>query len=111
MRNGYREQSLQWARQLYFLVFWPANIVLMWSTDAPYFTFLPATEIAGFPALEFAVAETFGFSCFGFLISLLLFLPLAMVCTSAVQRSDVEMTKVGCGCHRLPIKGARWIIR
>jgi hypothetical protein len=60
--------------------------------------------------LEFAVAETFGFSFFGFLVSLLLFLPLAMVCPSAVQRSDVEMTKVGCGCHHLPIKGARWII-
>ncbi|SDW77002.1 hypothetical protein SAMN04488001_1759 [Litoreibacter albidus] len=47
-----------------------------------YFTFLPAIEIAGFPALEFAVAETFGFSCFGFLASLLLFLPLAIVCPS-----------------------------
>ena len=66
---------------------------------ATYFTFLPAIEIAGFPALELAVAETFGFSCFGFFASLLLFLPLAMVCPSRMQRSDAVMAKRGCATH------------
>lgn len=50
-----------------------------------YFTFLPAIETVGFPAMEFAVAETFGFSCFGFFASLLLFLPLAIVYPSKMQ--------------------------
>ena len=46
-----------------------------------YFTFLPPIASAGFPSSELAVAETFGFSCLGFLASLLprlLLLPLAM---------------------------------
>ena len=46
-----------------------------------YFTFLPLISRGGFPARELAVAETFGFSCLGFLASLLprlLLLPLAM---------------------------------
>jgi hypothetical protein len=73
---------------------------LEWSTLASYFTFLPAIEIAGFPALEFAVAETFGFSRFGFLASLLLFFPSAMVCPSKMQRSNTGLAKRGCGLIR-----------
>lgn len=75
-----------------------------------YFTFLPAIEIAGFPALEFAVAETFGFSCFGFLASLLLFFPLAMVCPSKMQRSNAVLAKRGCGIHHAPFKDTEWIL-
>lgn len=55
------------------------------TSGSGYFTFLPAIETVGFPAMEFAVAETFGFSCFGFFASLLLFLPLAIVCPSKMQ--------------------------
>ena len=36
--------------------------------------------IIGLRARELAVAEIFGFSFFGFLVSFLLFLPLAIVC-------------------------------
>jgi len=54
---------------------------------------LPAIDIGVFPALEFAVAETFGFSCFGFFASLLLFLPLAIACPSKKQRSDAVLAK------------------
>jgi hypothetical protein len=61
-------------------VIWPP---FQWS----YFTFLPEIDSAGFPACEFAVAETFGFSCFGFLVSFLLFLPLAIVCPFNMQQS------------------------
>ena len=39
-------------------------------------------EMGGLPPWEFAVAETFGFSCLGFFVSFLLFLPLAMVMLS-----------------------------
>lgn len=67
-----------------------------------YFTFLPAIEIAGFPELEFAVAETFGFSCFGFFASLLLFLPLAMVCPFKMQRSNAELTGMAVVCITRP---------
>ncbi|WP_377150785.1 hypothetical protein [Roseovarius aestuarii] len=51
-----------------------------------YLTFFPAMEIGGFPASEFAVAETLGFSCFGFLASLFprLLLLLAMVFPSKI---------------------------
>ena len=50
--------------------------------------------IAGFAARELAVAETFGFSFFGFLVSFLLFLPLAILCPSKMQRSDAKMASV-----------------
>lgn len=63
-------------------------------TRRSYFTFLPEIEIVGFPAREFAVAETFVFSCFGFLVSFLLFLPLAIVCPYNVQRSGAEVAWV-----------------
>ena len=36
-----------------------------------YLTFLPAMTVSDFPALELAVARTFTFSFFGFLVSLL----------------------------------------
>jgi len=76
-----------------------------------YFVFFPPIDKAGLPAREFAVAETFGFSCLGFLASLLprLLLPLAMVCPSKMQRSDAELARGGCGIHRLPIRGTRRI--
>ena len=48
--------------------------------------------IAGLPDRELAVAETFGFSFFGFFVSFLLFLPLAIVCPSKMQRSDALVT-------------------
>lgn len=44
-----------------------------------YFTFLPATVIGDFPALLSDVPEAFGFSFFGFLVSLLLRLLLPLV--------------------------------
>jgi len=47
-------------------------------------------ETAGFPRSEFAVAANFGFSCFGFFVSFLLFLPLAMVLPSYMQRPAPE---------------------
>jgi hypothetical protein len=56
-----------------------------------YFTFLFAIDTAGFPVREFAVAETFGFSCFGFLVSFLLFLPLVMICPFNMRRSGAGM--------------------
>lgn len=60
-----------------------------------YFAFFPPTDGAGLPASEFAVAETFGFSLFGFLASLFpRFLPLAIVCPSNVQRSGAGLTRV-----------------
>jgi hypothetical protein len=40
----------------------------------------------------------------------LLFLPLAIVCPSKMQRSDAEVAKGGCNTHRSPVKGARWIL-
>ncbi len=40
-----------------------------------YFGFFRPVSNAGLPASELAVAETFGFSCFGFLASLLPRLP------------------------------------
>jgi len=48
--------------------------------------------IAGLADRELAVAETFGFSFFGFFVSFLLFLPLAIVCPSKMQRSDALVT-------------------
>ena len=76
-----------------------------------YFTFFPPIASAGFPARELAVAETFGFSCFGFLASLLprLLLPFDIVCPSKVQRSNAEMARSGCGTHRSLIELRRWI--
>jgi hypothetical protein len=65
-------------------------------------TFFPAIATAGFPAKEFAVAKTFGFSCLGFLVSLLLFLPLAIVCPSKMQRADAKMAWVAAVVHQLP---------
>ena len=66
--------------------------------------------MAGFPALEFAVAETFGFSCFGFFASLLLFLPLAMVCPSKMQRSDAGMAGAALrSCTKCPT-GHRMVV-
>ena len=47
--------------------------------------------IVGLPAIELAVAEIFGFSFFGFLVSFLLFLPLAITCPSKMQRSYAQM--------------------
>ena len=46
--------------------------------------------IAGVLDRELAVADTFGFSFFGFLVSFLLFLPLAIVCPFKLQWSDAE---------------------
>ena len=53
--------------------------------------FFPPIESAGFPASELAVAETFTFSFLGFLVSFLLFLPLATVCPFKMQRIYTEM--------------------
>ena len=53
--------------------------------------FFPPIESAGFPASEFAVAATFTFSFFGFLVSFLLFLPLAIVCPFKMQRFNTKM--------------------
>ena len=54
----------------------------------PYFIFLPAIARAGLPAREFAVAEILGFTCLGFLVSLLprLLLPLDIGLPSILQR-------------------------
>lgn len=62
--------------------------------NRPYFTFFPAIDSAGFPACEFAVAKTFGFSCFGFLVSFLLFLPLVIVCPLNMHRSGAGMARI-----------------
>jgi hypothetical protein len=72
-----------------------------------YFTFLPPIESAGLPVLEFAVACTFGFSCLGFFTSLLLFLPLAMICPSKMQRCSAELAMRGRGKHYAPTGGAQ----
>ena len=54
--------------------------LLMFHAYPSYFTFFPPIANAGFPASELAVAETFAFSCFGFLASLFpRLLPLAMM--------------------------------
>jgi len=57
-----------------------------------YFTFFPPIDSSGLPARELAVAETFGFSCFGFLASLLprLLLPFDIVCPFKMQRSATD---------------------
>ena len=47
--------------------------------------------IIGLPAIELAVADIFGFSFFGFFVSFLLFLPLAIVCPSKMQRSNAQI--------------------
>ena len=57
-------------------------------------------EGAGRPASELAVAETFSFFFFGFFVSFLLFLPLAMVCPFTMQRFDTTMARVTAGVHR-----------
>ena len=58
-----------------------------------YFSFFPPISNAGLPATELAVAETFGFACFGFLASLLPRLPplpLVIVVTFRVGRFHAE---------------------
>jgi hypothetical protein len=72
-----------------------------------YFIFLPAIESAGLPSLEFDVAETFGFSCLGFLASLLPFLPLAIFSPSKLQCSFAEMARYSLRYAPLAIQGLR----
>jgi hypothetical protein len=64
-----------------------------------YLTFFPEIDSAGFPARGLAAAEALGFSCFGFLASLLprMLLPLAMVGPSNMQPSNAGMAGLGCG--------------
>jgi len=69
-----------------------------------YFTFLPATDIAGLPVSEFAVAETFAFSCFGFLTSFLLFMPLAICCPFRVQGGAPEWRRLNLVCSASPVR-------
>lgn len=68
----------------------------LWGSSEGYFAFLPPIDSAGFPASEFEVAKTFGFSCFGFLASLFprLLFPLPMVCPSKMQRPVAGMAMV-----------------
>lgn len=65
----------------------PARLVTALVRHFSYFPCLPG-EIRGLAALELAVAKTFGFSCFGFLVSLLprVLLPLDISMTSSVCR-------------------------
>ena len=70
-----------------------------------YFIFFPPIASAGLPSRELAVAETFGFSCLGFLASLLprlLLLPLAMI--GPFKCSDPVPGWQGhhCAVHRAP---------
>ena len=91
--------------ELYFI----RNLDTLSPASGSYFAFFPPIAIVGLPERELAVAETFGFSFFGFLVSLLVFLPLAIVCPSKLQRSSAKLTKGDCRIHHFPIKGARWI--
>ena len=68
------------------------------TTTVLFYFFAP---IAGLADRELAVAETFGFSFFGFFVSFLLFLPLAIVCPSKMQRSDALVTRVTAVVHTL----------
>ena len=65
--------------------------------------FFPPIESAGFPASEFAVAETFTFSFFGFLVSFLLFLPLAILCPFKMQRINTRMVLLATVVYKLHI--------
>jgi hypothetical protein len=58
--------------------------------------FFLAVGIIGFAASEFAVADIFTFSFFGFLDSLFprLLLPLPIMCSSFVQRSSLRMATI-----------------
>ena len=68
------------------------------TTTVLFYFFAP---IAGLADRELAVAETFGFSFFGFFVSFLLFLPLAILRPSKMQRSDALVTRVTAVIHTL----------
>ena len=57
-------------------------------------------EGAGRPASELAVAETFSFFFFGFFVSFLIFLPLAIVCPSKIWLFNTTMAQMTAGFHR-----------
>jgi hypothetical protein len=90
----------------------PFNNLAAWTKSFRlHLIFFPAIMDADLPAFELAVAWTFTFSALGFLVSLLLFLPLAIVCPFKMPRSYAEAAKGGCNMHRSPVKGARRIIK
>ena len=68
------------------------------TNDVPLYLLVP---IAGLLARELAVAETFGFSFFGFFVSFLLFLPLAIVRPFKVSLSNSEINWIATVTHRL----------
>ena len=68
------------------------------TNNVPLYFLVP---IAGLLARELAVAEIFGFSFFGFFVSFLLFLPLAIVCPFKLQLSDSKITWISTAIHRL----------
>ena len=68
------------------------------ANNIPLYFLVP---IAGLLARELAVAEIFSFSFFGFFVSFLLFLPLAIVCPFKLLLSDSETTWITTVIHRL----------